>query len=110
MGYGSFDLDGKPAGYNVAATCEHPHGCTATIDRGLAYACGDMHGADERSCDRYVCTAHLYPAPGGGPYVCAACAGLDENTVTAADEASRERVFALDRLFADLPVQQGRRP
>lgn len=56
-GYGVLPV-GKEIGYSVAATCEHP-GCTAKIDRGLSYACGDDHGENEISCDGYFCPEHL---------------------------------------------------
>jgi hypothetical protein len=37
------DSRGRPIGYAWEATCDRP-GCNAKIDRGLAYACGGMHG------------------------------------------------------------------
>lgn len=59
MGWGDCgtDSNGRPIGYVFPATCDHP-GCTAEIDRGLSYACGDMHGDDEISCERYFCSEH----------------------------------------------------
>lgn len=51
------DSKGRPIGYAHGATCDHP-GCNKTIDRGLAYACGGMHGEDEVSCERYFCAEH----------------------------------------------------
>jgi hypothetical protein len=51
------DTRGRAIGYAHRATCDHP-GCTAKIDRGLAYACGGMHGEDEVSCERYFCEKH----------------------------------------------------
>lgn len=55
--YGT-NLDGREIGYGVVATCDKD-GCDEEIDRGLAYACGDTHGADEVSCARYFCSEHL---------------------------------------------------
>lgn len=51
------DSQGRPIGYAVEATCDHP-GCKTKIDRGLAYACGGMHG-DSDGCEKYFCTEHL---------------------------------------------------
>ena len=52
------DSVGRPIGYAYRATCDEP-GCRRRIDRGLAYACGGMHGADEWSCEGYFCADHL---------------------------------------------------
>lgn len=54
------DNKGRPIGYGVEATCDHPD-CEAEIDRGLSYACGDMHGENdpEGSCENYFCGKHL---------------------------------------------------
>lgn len=55
------DNNGRPIGYSHDATCDEP-GCTEKIHRGLAYACGGMHGdnSPDGSCDRYFCYAHLF--------------------------------------------------
>ena len=52
------DEQGRPIGYAHDAKCDHP-GCSAEIHRGLAYACGGMHGSDEHSCGKYFCPDHL---------------------------------------------------
>ena len=52
------DSKGRPIGYAFEAVCDHP-GCKAEIDRGLAHACGDMHGSDTYSCEGYYCEDHL---------------------------------------------------
>ncbi|HIO30751.1 MAG TPA: hypothetical protein EYN44_19435 [Marinobacter salarius] len=59
MGWGDCGTDsqGRPIGYVHPATCDHP-GCSEQIDRGLSYVCGDMHGEDEVSCEKYFCSAH----------------------------------------------------
>jgi len=59
MGWGDCGTDstGRPIGYSFEATCDHP-GCDEEIDRGLSYVCGDMHGEDEYSCERYFCEKH----------------------------------------------------
>lgn len=59
MGWGNCGTDstGRPIGYVFPATCDHS-GCNVSIDRGLGYACGGMHGEDEISCERYFCAAH----------------------------------------------------
>jgi len=68
------DSRGRPIGYAHAATCDEP-GCDAVIDRGLSYACGDMHGPQDREdgwcCDRYFCGKHLMP--GANVPLCASC-------------------------------------
>lgn len=59
MGWGNCGTDsrGRPIGYSFEGTCDHP-GCKEKIDRGLAYACGGMHGDDEYSCEKYFCYKH----------------------------------------------------
>ena len=52
------DSMGRPIGYAFSATCDHP-GCSAKIDRGLAYACGSMHGQMARGCTGYFCERHM---------------------------------------------------
>ncbi len=60
MGWGTCGTDsrGRNIGYLFPARCDHP-GCYRRIDRGLSYACGDMHGNDEISCEKYFCSKHL---------------------------------------------------
>jgi|GEM_PF-1216247 len=68
MGWGNCGTDskGRPIGYVHAATCDHP-GCETEIDRGLAYACGGMHGTNGAAgddlfetvcCEGYFCNKH----------------------------------------------------
>lgn len=52
------DKQGRLIGYAHEGLCDH-EGCTKTIDRGLSYSCGGMHGEDEHSCDKYFCPEHL---------------------------------------------------
>ncbi len=61
MGWGDCGTDskGRPIGYVHEATCDHP-GCEEQIDRGLAHACGGMHGTSEGDCEGYFCGKHLY--------------------------------------------------
>jgi len=72
MGWG-FGINNacREVGYNVEATCDHP-GCNKEIDRGLSYVCGDMHDADEYSCDRYFCEEHknYFVRKDDGTYTC----------------------------------------
>ena len=60
MGWANCGTDnhGRPIGYAVVATCDHPE-CNREIDRGLSYACGGYHGGGEDACDRYFCDRHL---------------------------------------------------
>lgn len=52
------DTGGRPIGYQFDAVCDHV-GCTKIINRGLAHACGGIHGPSECSCDEYFCDEHL---------------------------------------------------
>lgn len=76
MGWGScgHDSKGRPIGYAFEATCDHP-GCKAKIDRGLAYACGGMHGdggnRGDFGCENYFCGSHM--RSGEEDQLCFAC-------------------------------------
>jgi hypothetical protein len=74
MGYAYYRLaDGREAGYGVGATCDEGS-CTAGIDRGLAYLCGESPGGDEWGCGGYFCYEHLfYVAVEGAPQLCPSC-------------------------------------
>ena len=52
------DSKGRPIGYAFEATCDHP-GCDTKINRGLSYACGNMHGNTDWGCENYFCPEHL---------------------------------------------------
>ena len=52
------DSTGRPIGYTHLAVCDHPE-CGEEIDRGLSYACGDMHGETEYGCELYFCEEHM---------------------------------------------------
>ena len=72
MGWGNCgeDSNGRPIGYYHDGTCDYPE-CNAEIDRGLAHACGGMHGDgsylggseevewQDWSCEGYFCGKHL---------------------------------------------------
>lgn len=60
MGW-SIGYDGlwqRDIGYGVPARCDHP-GCTAEIDRGLAFVCGGQPYGGEHGCGLYFCGKHL---------------------------------------------------
>ena len=59
MGWGDCGTDsqGRPIGYVFEAECDHP-GCHEKINRGLAYACGGMHGESGVDCEKYFCEKH----------------------------------------------------
>lgn len=59
MGYAYYEINGKPCGYGVVATCEEP-GCDVQINRGLGYLCGFVPGGDDTHCGGYFCGEHLY--------------------------------------------------
>lgn len=70
------DSEGRPIGYAHGATCDQ-EGCNTKIDRGLAFACGSMHGSDEVSCEKYFCEAHktnYVMDSAHGTTVCNSCA------------------------------------
>ncbi len=58
MGYGVYHREGRWCGYGVPAICDQP-GCGASIDRGLAYRCGEEPGS-EKGCGLFFCSHHLY--------------------------------------------------
>lgn len=64
MGWAYYEVDGRECGYSVAAVCDED-GCTAEIDRGLAYLCGDLPGQEDDQCGLYFCGSHLYYASNG---------------------------------------------
>jgi hypothetical protein len=80
MGYACYETPLGDAGYGVEDTC-HQDGCTESIDRGLAYLCGDQPGRPgEHGCGRWFCGENLFGLPdavaeegilGGG--MCKAC-------------------------------------
>ena len=82
MGWGNCGTDskGRPIGYVFEATCDHPE-CDKKIDRGLAFACGGMHGeeaclSDAPVCEGYFCSDHLriaYHFNGKGDQICVGC-------------------------------------
>ena len=77
MGWGNCGIDskGRPIGYIFEATCDHPN-CLKEIDRGLSYACGNMHGETEYGCEKYFCMKHLCIAElpnGETEYLCKEC-------------------------------------
>ncbi len=104
MGWGYGVLGGREVGYNVRATCEHPFECSTVIDRGLAYACGGMHGTDEGGCTRYVCVDHQYAGD-----VCAECAGLDAAGAAAIEDRTRNRIREWERQHEETPLRQSSR-
>jgi hypothetical protein len=80
------DSQGRPIGYAIAAVCDEP-GCTAAIDRGISYACGGMHGADEWWCEKYFCEQHRrYIRPIDNEidlWVCRECLAAIEKAIAA---------------------------
>ena len=81
------DSEGRPIGYAHEAICDHPR-CNTEIDRGLAYACGGMHGENGFDCAKYFCDEHLYWVDADNKDIlsgrlCASCKKLYENTIAA---------------------------
>lgn len=61
MGWAYGVVGGREVGYSVEATCDHPD-CSAEIDRGLSYLCGNLPG-DGLGCGNFFCQAHLHFGP-----------------------------------------------
>lgn len=75
------DSEGRPIGYGFAAVCDE-EGCDTEIDRGLAYACGGMHGGGSYMCEWYFCGEHLIRVETPGKRavgICSSC--LSHETV-----------------------------
>ncbi len=68
MGWGhGVNYKDEEIGYLVPDVCNQDD-CTAKIDRGLAYCCGDLEGVDgSRGCGGYFCYEHLFFSPAYGP-------------------------------------------
>ncbi|AXQ69962.1 hypothetical protein HOU03_gp306 [Caulobacter phage CcrSC] len=96
------DSKGRPIGYGHAAICDQ-EGCTAEIHRGLAYACGGMHGSSP-GCEGYFCDEHMGSAwdPGEQQHiqVCAKCEADLEN---AKAEAYKDVLLSAVRVAAPAP-------
>lgn len=80
MGYAIYQRNGRDCGYGVPAICDQP-GCNESIDRGMAYCCGEAPDS-EIGCHLYFCDKHLmyvdYKEDDGewevSPAVCDNCA------------------------------------
>ena len=75
--YCGTDSDSRDIGYSIDATCDHK-GCNKKIDRGLAYACGGMHGQNEYDCEKYFCYEHLILHTTESIFVCPECFNREE--------------------------------
>lgn len=104
MGWGCGVVAGREVGYSVQAVCDKD-GCTAEIDRGLAYCCGGMHGGGEHGCGDYFCPDHLcyggHIRPGGlvpGAALCESCLARWEVAYPDPDD--------LDEYYAELEAKE----
>lgn len=71
----------RDIGYGVPAICDHPE-CSAVIDRGLSYVCGnDVYGG-ERGCGLFFCADHL-----SGECLCERCQSGGEHFALKPDVA-----------------------
>ncbi len=75
------NAEGRDIGYGIQATCDRP-GCDTEIDRGIYFACGDMHDGGDHGCGKYFCDGHMgYRVVAGddgqpkltGPQLCDDC-------------------------------------
>ena len=69
-------------GYGVPAYCDHPK-CNKSIDRGLAYVCGNEPYGGERGCGLYFCEEHL----GGANSLCQRCYAAEAAREAGEDDA-----------------------
>lgn len=67
----------RDVGYGVPAFCDHPD-CSAEIDRGLAYVCGQYPFGGEDGCGLHFCPTHLL-FPG---QLCERCFTRNEDDMT----------------------------
>jgi len=79
MSWGDCGTDSynRPIGYLFEGTCDELH-CDEVIHRGLDYACGDMHGETEISCEGYFCYKHLFLHPCLAVFLCKSCSILTD--------------------------------
>jgi hypothetical protein len=86
------DSRGRPIGYAAQGRCDHQE-CQVAIDRGLSYACGDMHGQNEHDCEGYFCSTHLTyrKVDGRNIQLCFACAKHVGDDEEEAAEIGRRR-------------------
>jgi len=92
MGWSDCGLDsrGRHIGYQYQARCDHK-GCHRRIDRGLAFACGNMHGETEYGCEGYFCHDHLHGVGEEHDYqLCAECRELMEQCERENDAYEKE--------------------
>lgn len=87
MGWGSgYNDQGREVGYAVDAECDQD-GCSAQIDRGLAYVCGGMHDGGDHGCGGYFCGDHQLIGPSGShAFFCGQCIDRAEAEFVAGDE------------------------
>src|SRR5579864_4849375 len=99
MGWADCGVDskGRPIGYAHAGVCDAP-GCRALIHRGLALACGGMHGVGELSCEGYFCERHR----GDVIEHDGQCIALCDRCYEAACEAARRHPDEFPELAAEL--------
>ncbi|OOG61684.1 hypothetical protein B0E46_15605 [Rhodanobacter sp. B04] len=64
----------RDIGYGVPSICDHS-GCTAEIDRGLSYVCGDEPYGGDRGCGLYFFSEHMrHPESDRLPFnLCSQC-------------------------------------
>lgn len=61
----------RDIGYGVPSWCDHP-GCYETIDRGLAYTCGDLYPEENGGCGLVFCSKHHFLGE-SNYFVCERC-------------------------------------
>lgn len=89
MGWAYGVVKDREVGYSVEAVCDLA-GCDKTINRGLGYLCGSMHGQDdELGCGDYFCSDHLYF--GGPNQMCGECLEMWESSVLVGEKDTNNR-------------------
>ena len=94
MGWGfGVNAEGREVGYTVQAECDET-GCMVRIDRGLAYACGNMHDGGEWGCGLYFCGNHLFL--GGPDQLCKRCLEFHSADEFSASQCNPDRCVIHD--------------
>jgi len=97
------DSKGRKIGYAIEAFCDHP-GCTETIDRGLSYACGGMHGVGpDGACEGYFCGNHLrgVHVEDDLPMMCFSCAEAIEKEAKEFPNVEEDEYEELDKIQSE---------
>ena len=86
-------------GYGVPATCDHP-ACGASINRGIAYACGGGLMGSVDNCGLFFCSDHL-AFPIEDEWCCERCANDHDPFDPSPETAEWARFVTSDDSWAE---------